>query len=295
MTPLEAAALLDAIPDATAVVTTDGTIVAVNRAWRAYTEHNTGDPETTGVGVNYIAVCRRSAAAGCADAAAVGEGLRAVLSGESVECDLEYPCPTPPANRWFQLRITQLSGSTTGALISHVNISRRKIAEQRLERKASEDPLTGLANRTTFSQQIAAALTLRSLRDVHADVGVLYIDLDGFKAVNDQHGHAAGDDVLLEVADRLRSVTRPRDTIARLGGDEFAVLMPRITPDVLATLVSRVVEILSKPYLVHGAAVDVGASVGSYLAARGEAPGEALERADAAMYEIKHLRRVDFG
>jgi diguanylate cyclase (GGDEF)-like protein len=247
------------------------------------------------VGVNYVAVCRRSAAAGCADAAAVGEGLRAVLSGESVECDLEYPCPTPPANRWFQLRITQLSGSTTGALISHVNISRRKIAEQRLERKASEDPLTGLANRTTFSQQIAAALTLRSLRDVHADVGVLYIDLDGFKAVNDQHGHAAGDDVLLEVADRLRSVTRPRDTIARLGGDEFAVLMPRITPDVLATLVSRVVEILSKPYLVHGAAVDVGASVGSYLAARGEAPGEALERADAAMYEIKHLRRVDFG
>jgi diguanylate cyclase (GGDEF)-like protein len=295
MTPLEAAALLDAIPDATAVVTTDGTIVAVNRAWRAYTEHNGGTPETTGVGTNYVAVCRRSAAAGCADAAAVGEGLRAVLSGESLECDLEYPCPTPPANRWFQLRITQLSGSTTGALISHVNITRRKIAEQRLERKASEDPLTGLANRTTFSQQIAAALTLRSLRDVQADVGVLYIDLDGFKAVNDEHGHAAGDDILLEVADRLRSVTRPRDTIARLGGDEFAVLMPRITPDVLAMLVGRVAEVLSRQYLVHGAVVEVGASVGSYLAARGETPGEALERADAAMYEIKNLRRLDFG
>jgi diguanylate cyclase (GGDEF)-like protein len=295
LSPLEAVALLDAIPGATAVVAIDGTIVAVNREWRAHAELNGGSPGTTGVGVNYLAVCRHSAAAGCYDASVVVDGLQAVLGGASVECDFEYPCPTSTANRWFQLRITQLAGSTKGALISHLDISRRKVAEQRLERRASEDALTGLANRTSFSKQIATALSLHTLRAVRADVGILYIDLDGFKAVNDEHGHGAGDDVLLEVADRLRSAMRPRDTIARFGGDEFAVLIPRITRAVLSSLVDRLAEVLGREYLVHGRPVAVGASVGSYLAARGEAPGDALERADAAMYEMKHLRRLACG
>jgi diguanylate cyclase (GGDEF)-like protein len=293
MTPIDAEALLDAIPDSAAVVGPDGTIVAINRAWRSYSAHNGGASEETGLGVNYVDVCGRSAQTGCTDAAEVGKALVAVLSGDCVECDLEYPCPSEvTGNRWFQLRITQLGGAMQGALITHVNISRRKSAEEKLARKAAEDPLTGLANRNTFADRVESALSLRTVRAVRADVGLLYIDLDGFKAVNDTYGHAAGDDVLRDVADRLRRVTRAHDTVARLGGDEFAVLMPRIGPEGLDALVTRVMEVLSEPHVIHGLEVGVGPSVGAYLASRGESPADALDRADAAMYHMKHRRRL---
>lgn len=92
MPSTEAATLLDAMPDATAVLDPFGTIVAVNQAWRMFSVDNGGTPQRTGVGTNYLDVCARSAAAGGGDAAAVRAGLHAVLAGETVECDLEYPC-----------------------------------------------------------------------------------------------------------------------------------------------------------------------------------------------------------
>jgi len=285
--PLEAAALLDAMPDSTAVVAHDGTIVAVNRAWRMFAIDNGGTPESTGLGVSYADVCERSAAAGCSDAAAVQTGLLAVLDGATVECELEYLCSSPSVNRWFELRITQIAGTQTGALVSHVNISRRKVAERNLERRASEDSLTGLANRAFFLQRVNAALTLRPSRPPQPDVGLLVIDLVGFKMVNDTYGHASGDEVLQTVASRLKTLSRPQDTIARLGGDEFAVLAPRITVDGLAVLVGRITEAFTQTHLIHGTRVEIGASVGAYLAACGESAPDAINRADEAMYRAK--------
>ena len=220
-----AAAVLDALPDATAVLDRDGTIVAVNHAWRMFTLDNDGNPKSTGVGVNYLGVCERSTAIGCVDAAKVAVGLRAVLNGETIESELEYPCPSPAAGRWFLLRATHLAGPHPGALVAHVNITRRKAAEQALAHEASHDPLTGLANRTLVTNRLTAALSLRRGRPTQADVGVLFIDLDKFKPVNDVHGHSAGDEVLLTTAHRLQAVARPQDTVGRLGGD--AVRHPR--------------------------------------------------------------------
>ncbi len=284
------AVLLDAMPDATAVLDGSGTIVAVNRAWRMFAVDNGGQPDSTGEGVNYLAVCTRSAAAGCADAAAVAAGIRSVLAGDMVESDLEYPCPSPAVGRWFVLRITAISGSSPGALVSHLNISRRKMAEQDLERRATHDPLTGLANRALFARRLASALTPRAGRAPVPDVGLLYIDLDGFKPVNDTYGHAAGDEVLQAVAGRLGVLTRPQDTVARLGGDEFAILAPRVSPAGLRSLVARVTEVLSLPHTVHGDPVQVGASVGTYLAATGENPDDCLHHADEAMFAVKRGR-----
>lgn len=289
-TGMSAAAVLDAMPDATAVVDRDGAIVAVNAAWRMFTLDNGGVPDSTGPGVNYLDVCTRSSDAGCADATAVADGLRAVLRGDTVECDLEYPCPSPAAGRWFVLRITPIAGPEPGALVTHVNISRRKAAERELERRASEDPLTGLANRARFTQRLSAALTARHLRPAGADVGLLYLDLDGFKPVNDTFGHAAGDEVLQTVAARLQGVVRPQDTVARLGGDEFAVVAPRMTESGLAGLCGRVSATLAEPHRVHGHSVVVSASAGAYLAAAGQTVQECLQRADAAMYEVKRSR-----
>lgn len=285
LTPPPTAALLDAIPDPTAILSRDATIIAVNRAWRNFSVDNGGTPEDTGVGSNYLDVCESAAAAGCPEAGAAIAALYAVLSGESVECNLEYPCPSLSVERWFVLRITQIDGGRSGTLVSHVNISRRKKAEQKLERQASEDALTGLANRTLFGQRLSSAL-IPVGRSLPPDVGVVVIDLAGCKQINDRFGYAAGDDVLQHVAGRLRALVRPQDTVARLGGDEFAMLAPRIDAGTLSALRERIDAALCEPHSICGIEVEVGASVGTYLAARGEPAAQALRRANEAMYAL---------
>ena len=288
----ELAALLDAMPDATAVLDAEGTIVAVNHAWRMFSVDNGGDPAKTGVGVSYVDVCVRAAASGCPEAIAVHACLEAVLGGGSIDSELDYPCPSPTVGRWFNLRVTKIAGRRDGLLVSHVNITRRKRAEADLERRASHDPLTGLANRAKLTERLSSALAPRSAMRQPADIGVVVLDLDGFKAVNDTYGHAAGDEVLQVVAARLRSIARPGDTVARLGGDEFAVLAPCMTVAGITALSGRISDHLGEPYTIHGAHPDLGASVGTYLATTGETVADALGRADEAMYEVKRSRRA---
>jgi len=293
-----AAEVLDALPDSTAILDRLGCIVAVNRAWRMFAVDNGGDPGATGVGVNYLDVCVRAADTGCVGAAEVVAGLRAVLAGETVESDREYPCPSPTVGRWFNSRITPIGGATGGAVVSHVNISRRVRSEQDLTHRASHDSLTGLANRAMFAERLGRVLGTEGTSEERrmataaaGDVGVLYIDLDGFKAVNDTFGHDAGDEVLLNAAHRMRTQLRPQDTVARLGGDEFAVCAQRITPEGLAELARRLEGVLAEPHKIHGRQVVVGGSVGLHVAAAGERVGDAIRLADQAMYVAKASHR----
>lgn len=283
-------ALLDAIPDAIAVLDARGVIRAVNLVWKMFALDNGGNDERTGVGADYFAVCRRSSEAGCTDATEVLAAMHAVLAGETVERDLEYPCPSPAVGRWFVLRVTRINWPAPGLLVSHTNISIRKMLEQDLERTASQDPLTQLANRNRFAERLTHALTPRPHRPASADVGLLYLDLDGFKPVNDTYGHAMGDEVLQTVASRLLKVCRPQDTVARLGGDEFAIVAPRIDAVALADLASRIQGTLSRPHGIHGREVVINVSVGHYLATPGEDNEASLHRADEEMY--KHKRSL---
>jgi diguanylate cyclase (GGDEF)-like protein len=282
--------VLDALPDATAVLDKSGTIIAVNRAWRMFSVDNGGRPEATGVGVNYLDVCARAAADGCGDASEVLNGLQAVLAGHTVESDREYPCPSPTVGRWFTSRITPIGGPTGGAVASHVNISRRKMSELELVQQASHDSLTGLANRMLLTDRLTTALTDRGERSRDPDVGVLYIDLDEFKAINDTYGHDAGDEVLLTAAYRLSGQVRPQDTVARLGGDEFAVCAPRVTARDLESLASRIRVALDAPYQVHGQRVHARGSIGAHLAAPGDSVASSLQLADRSMYTAKRTR-----
>jgi diguanylate cyclase (GGDEF)-like protein len=286
-----ARAVLDALPDATAVVDPDGTIVAVNRAWLMFAMDNGGQPESTGVGVNYFDLCARSAAAGCQDAERAAGGLRAVLAGDTVHSEMDYPCPSPAVNRWFLLRITPLEGDATRAVMSHVNITRRKMAEQTLAHEAAHDPLTGLANRGLFADRLTAALTGRRSQFTGTQVGLMFLDADGFKQINDTYGHEAGDEALLTIGHRLRSHVRPQDTVARLGGDEFAVTAPRISAAGLDGLSGRVRSALGQPHLIHGHLVPVPVSIGIHLATPGESADAALREADRAMYAAKRRTR----
>lgn len=284
--------LLDAMPDAAAVLDGTGTIIAVNRMWRAFTRDNDGSAEQTGVGTSYLQVCTRSAATGCADAVEALAGIRAVLLGHTLESVSEYACSSSTVDRWFALRVTRIDSWPRYVLVSHSNITRQKLAQLDLERKASHDPLTGLANRARLDKRLTSALTLRPGRPPRGDVGILFLDLDRFKPVNDTYGHAAGDEVLQTVAARLRDSVRPQDTVARVGGDEFCVVMTRTTASQLAAMADRVRQSLAEPYLVHGDLITVDASVGACMAEPGENPEVALHRADMAMYDAKRRGRA---
>ncbi len=286
--PQLAAAVLEVTPDATAVLDEHGTIVAINRSWRMFALDNGGTEASIGVGVNYLQVCERAARNGCAEAGQVYADLSAVLAGQYREAELEYPCPSPAIGRWFLLRISRLSGLTSGAVVSHVNITRRKMAEDELAHGASHDPLTGLANRTLLNARLTKALARP--RD-GVGTGVLVLDLDEFKAVNDTYGHAAGDEVLQTVAHRLRGLVRPGDTIGRLGGDEFAVVIPGTGRPRIIELTAAIRASLARPHRIYGRSVTVGASVGSHLAV-GDNPEEAMHTADIAMYAAKQQRKL---
>ena len=286
-----ARAVLDALPDATAVVDPDGTIVAVNQTWLMFALDNGGQPESTGAGVNYFDLCARSAAAGCQEAPQVAAGLRAVLGGHIVHSEFEYPCPSPAVNRWFLLRITPLGGEVTGAVMSHVNITRRKMAEQTLAHGAAHDPLTGLANRGLFADRLTQALTGRRGQSAGIQVGLMYLDADGVKQVNNEYGHEAGEEALLTIGHRLRSHVRPQDTVGRLGEDEFAVTAPRINAAGLDGLSGRVRAALDQPHLIHGHLIPVPVSIGTHLAGPGESADTALRQADEAMCAAKRHTR----
>jgi diguanylate cyclase (GGDEF)-like protein/PAS domain S-box-containing protein len=154
--------------------------------------------------------------------------------------------------------------------------------------RRSYDALTGLANRALFVERVSEALG-RASRRARSFFAVLFVDLDHFKAVNDIHGHAAGDLLLIEVARRLEMCVRPGDTVARLGGDEFAVLVARMEDAADATRVAeRIQQEMRAPVAIGAGSVRPGASIGIALSHSGyESPAELLRDADAAMYRAK--------
>jgi diguanylate cyclase (GGDEF)-like protein/PAS domain S-box-containing protein len=158
--------------------------------------------------------------------------------------------------------------------------------ELRLRNDAFRDTLTGLHNRVGFNDHIRIAITRRR---PEAMVAVLFLDLDDFKAVNDSRGHAAGDDLLCEAADRLRNSVRPQDAVGRIGGDEFVVLLEDITaPEQAGEIAQRVIEAFRAAFLVDNSALRVQTSVGIALGRSGEETAETLLReADMAMYAAK--------
>lgn len=166
----------------------------------------------------------------------------------------------------------------------------RKQFEARLIERANHDTLTGLANRALFENRLEMALA--RLRRTGGGAGVFFLDLDGFKAINDTHGHAAGDALLRGVAARIREGLRPYDTAARFGGDEFAVLVEGIrSPRDAARVAQKLVSRLREPLDVAGKSLEVGVSIGvaTCLAHEGWDADTLMRHADEAMYAAKAI------
>ena len=189
-------------------------------------------------------------------------------------------------HRWFEFTASnQLQNAAlAGVVINARDISENRAFQERLAHEAQHDALTGLPNRRRMQDALGA-----SLRD--QAVAVLFVDLDGFKPVNDAHGHEAGDELLRQVSERLSACVRENDVLARVGGDEFVVLMPgvRARPDAEA-MGERIRQATGRPFRIDGHDVLIGASVGVHLAPSAADPDEALRAADHAMYSVKKAR-----
>ncbi|HSK22759.1 MAG TPA: GGDEF domain-containing protein [Egicoccus sp.] len=169
-----------------------------------------------------------------------------------------------------------------GAVLS--GLTARRHAEDDLRRRALYDDLTGLPNRALVLERLGQAVRRRD----RGQIGVLFVDLDGFKPVNDEHGHETGDGLLAVLAARLPEAVRAGDTVGRLAGDEFVVVAPDCDREGLAELAARVVAIVQEPAEIGDLVVSVTASVGAALAGSADADVRAILRhADAAMYTAK--------
>lgn len=187
--------------------------------------------------------------------------------------------------------VRDTQGQVTHFVVTFADISSMHRAEEQLRHLAHHDPLTGLPNRLLSNDRIDQALTLAQRNQ--EDLAVLYIDLDGFKTINDTLGHSSGDLLLQTLAGRLRDIVRASDTVARLGGDEFVVLLPALShPEDAARIAQNVLTELAAPVELAGERIAVSASIGLALYPRdGTTRVDLLKAADTAMYHSKSQGR----
>jgi diguanylate cyclase (GGDEF)-like protein/PAS domain S-box-containing protein len=180
-------------------------------------------------------------------------------------------------------------GNLEGMIGVSTDISERKALEAELERRASHDPLTDLPNRNAFVDRLDDALRRTRRKEDSPDVGVLFMDLDGFKTINDSLGHEAGDRLLVAVARRIGDQLRSDDVLARFGGDEFAVLLENVVdPSEAIRVTQRIAEALRESFKVSEHRVSVSTSLGiAFGSAHTTDPQGMLRDADTAMYRAK--------
>ena len=219
------------------------------------------------------------------------------MRGERSEYELEVPV-SGHRPRWlrgsFIPDIDETTGAVRGVYSMHFNMTAAKEAEQRLTRLAQFDTLTGLPNRHQFNEKLARALSLTG--EERKPMALMFLDIDHFKQVNDRFGHAGGDTLLKDFAQRLAQAVRPTDTVARLAGDEFVVLLERLHSDDEPQFIARkIIAAVQKFFTVDESLVQVTSSIGIAMRlSEHETPSLLMRRADEALYEAKRSGRNTF-
>lgn len=183
-----------------------------------------------------------------------------------------------------------VDGEVEGAVIVFRDISEIRAYQEEIRRLAFHDALTGLPNRRVLADRLDLAIASADRRS--RPIGVLFLDLDGFKEVNDNYGHAVGDEFLKQISSRLSGCLRSSDTLARQGGDEFMVLLAEIEePEEAEIVARRMIEGLAEPFVVDGFQLQAAVSIGVAVRMDGEGPEALITHADRAMYAAKGLGR----
>ena len=283
---LFARTVIDTIDSPTAVVDDGGRIVHANPAWR---DGPQGDPLIglpVGTALAEWTAPTTPGSDPAADSAAriVAAVREYLLAPRDKARVIDHRSPGT-RTRWWQVRISSLPVQAGGAVISATDVTAMFQAQQRSAVDAATDPLTGLRNRRGLDEG------LEELRD-ELPLSLLFIDLDGFKPVNDTYGHATGDELLRAVAERITAQVRDQDVAARFGGDEFVVALPRTDATAADQVARRLTDRIERPVPVEAdTTVSVGASIGVVTATAAGPMDELLDAADAAMYAEKQRRQ----
>jgi len=188
--------------------------------------------------------------------------------------------------------IHNIHGELTHFIGVQTDVTERIDLQRQLEQRAFTDVLTGLPNRARFMHELESEL---ALVDRHGHIALGFVDLDGFKSINDRYGHKAGDELLVQVATRLTGVVGGTDLVARLAGDEFVLLLRQTASrHVLELMGSRILAVFQPPFVLDAATVTVHASLGFVQHVAGESATALLERADQCMYAAKRQGKNGF-
>jgi diguanylate cyclase (GGDEF)-like protein len=279
---------LNALDDQICILDSSANIVFVNDSWVRFAVENGAGPDLRAeawLGKSYLDACPSDDE----DAAKAVAGIRQVLSGESERFSFEYPCHSPVAKRWFLLRVCRIAvPGRTLLLVAHLNITERRIAEQRAQALSLRDPLTGLSNRRHLDMSLHQEI-LRAQRD-RSSFCLVILDLDHFKDLNDAQGHQRGDEFLSDVAEILgKACRRPNDVAARFGGDEFVLILDSTARSSAVTLMAKCRSEIAQLNAKYAPRIPVTVSIG--IASSEDLPNltaESLVRvADLALYEAK--------
>lgn len=246
LTPDTVQSVLDSLTEDLAVLDVRGVIVSVNSAWTNFpSEHGGTALDRAAVGENYLRAFRDAFGRGTKFVRA-GRAIGSVLTGERGKYSTEYPCDLPGGTRWFRLAVTALKTgrNTTGAVVSHSDITRRRQAELETRRLAVIDPMTGVLNRKAGLAYIRDRIKIARRRK--ESLTVCYIDLDNLKYVNDNYGHSEGDKTIRSAAKLMKKALRETDAICRLGGDEILLVLPDTTIEKSIHVLERLAGMIAR-------------------------------------------------
>lgn len=283
--PHTTAALLDALSDPAVILNKAGVILTTNLAWETAATEQLCPISRLTVADNFFEACADAADEGIVGAERFLHGLNNLADCER-HYNVEYLCPVGDVTRWFELRLSRIMDPDAQYLVMQVEVTEHKKREQLLLDLARTDPLTGLANRLELNERLQRALAYPAAGKP-TSVGVAYLDIDGFKVINNTFGHAVGDAILTQLGRRLTSIVRENDLVARIGGDEFMIVIPDMTQADVAGFHERIHASTQNNYHVDGHIIEAQVSIGVHIARSGDTVAQVQQAADQLMYDRK--------